>query len=39
MKYAVEMGTSAMIYMTSFIMIGSAVQKLMGGEFTDTKTV
>jgi hypothetical protein len=31
MKYAVEMGSSAMIYTPSFIKIGSAIQKLMGG--------
>jgi hypothetical protein len=31
MKYAVEMGPSAMIYVPSFIKIGSAVQKLTGG--------
>jgi hypothetical protein len=39
-KYAVEMGISAMIYIPSFIKIGSGIQKLMGrGAFTDTKTV
>jgi hypothetical protein len=33
MKYAAEMGSSAMIYMPSFVKIGSAIQKLMeGGE-------
>jgi hypothetical protein len=31
MKYAVEMGSSAMIYIPSFIKIGSAIQRLMGG--------
>jgi hypothetical protein len=31
MKYAVEMGSGAMIYIPSFITIGSGVQKLMGG--------
>jgi hypothetical protein len=30
MKYAVEMGTGAMIYIPSFIKIGSCIQKLMG---------
>jgi hypothetical protein len=31
MKYAIEMGSGAMIYMPSFIKIGSAIQKLIGG--------
>jgi hypothetical protein len=31
MKYAVEMGSSAMIYIPSFIKIASGIQKLMGG--------
>jgi hypothetical protein len=31
MKYAAEMGSSAMIYIPSFIKIGSAIQKLMEG--------
>jgi hypothetical protein len=31
MKYTVEMGSGAMIYMPSFIKIGSAIQKLIGG--------
>jgi hypothetical protein len=37
MKYAIEMGSGAMIYMyiPSFIKTGSAIQKLIGG---DTKT-
>jgi hypothetical protein len=36
MKYAVEMGLGAMIYIPSFIKIGSVIQKLMCGEgFTD----
>jgi hypothetical protein len=30
MKYALEMGSGAMIYIPSFIKIGSAVQKLLG---------
>jgi hypothetical protein len=30
MKYAVEMGPVAMIYIPSFIHIGSGIQKLMG---------
>jgi hypothetical protein len=31
MKYAVEMGSVAMIYIASFIKIGSDIQKLIGG--------
>jgi hypothetical protein len=31
MKYAVEMGPVAMIYIPSFINIGSGIQKLIGG--------
>jgi hypothetical protein len=31
MKYAVEMGSGAMIYIPSFIRIGSGTQKLIGG--------
>jgi hypothetical protein len=39
MKYAVEMGSGAMIYIPSFIKIGSSIQMLMGGGgFTDTQT-
>jgi hypothetical protein len=34
MKYAVEMGSGAMIYIPSFINTGSGIQKLMG----DTQT-
>jgi hypothetical protein len=30
MKYAVETGSGAMIYIPSFIKIGSAIRKLMG---------
>jgi hypothetical protein len=30
MKYAVEMGSGAMLYIPSFIMIGSGIQKLTG---------
>jgi hypothetical protein len=36
-KYAVEMGSGAMIYIPSFIMTGSGIQKLMGGDYTDTQ--
>jgi hypothetical protein len=38
MKYAVEMGSGAMIYTPSFIKIGSAIQKLIEGGYTDTKS-
>jgi hypothetical protein len=31
MKYAVEMGSGAVIYVPSFIKIGSGTEKLMGG--------
>jgi hypothetical protein len=31
MKYVVEMGSGAMIYVPIFIKIGSGIQKLMGG--------
>jgi hypothetical protein len=30
MKYAIEMGSGAMIYIPSFVNIGSGIQKLMG---------
>jgi hypothetical protein len=35
MKYAVEMGSGAMIYTSSFIKFGSAIQKFIRG---DTQT-
>jgi hypothetical protein len=35
MKYPVEMGSGAMIYIPSFIKIGPGIQKLIG---RDTKT-
>jgi hypothetical protein len=31
MNYAVEMGSGAMIYIPSFMKIGSGIQKLIGG--------
>jgi hypothetical protein len=31
MKYAVEMGSGAMIYIPGFIKPGSGIQKLIGG--------
>jgi hypothetical protein len=39
MKYAVELGSDAVIYMPSFIKINSAIQKLIGGGgwYTDTQ--
>jgi hypothetical protein len=37
MKLTVEMGSGAMIYMPSFINIGSGSQKLIGG-YTNTQT-
>jgi hypothetical protein len=38
MKYAVEIGSGAMIYTPSFIKIGSGIQKLMGG-YTDSMEI
>jgi hypothetical protein len=34
MKYAVEMGSSVMIYIPSFIKIGSGIKELIGGIHT-----
>jgi hypothetical protein len=31
MKYAIEVGSGVMIYIPSFIKIGPAIQKLIGG--------
>jgi hypothetical protein len=31
MKYAIEMGSGAMIYTPSFIRVGSGIQKLLKG--------
>jgi hypothetical protein len=36
MKYAVEMGSGAMIYIPSSIKIGSGIQNLIGGINTHT---
>jgi hypothetical protein len=36
MKYSVEMGSGAMIYIPSFIKFGSGILKLMRG-YTDTQ--
>jgi hypothetical protein len=40
MKYAVKMGSGAMIYIPSFMKIGSGIQKLIGGiqRYTDIQT-
>jgi hypothetical protein len=38
MKYAVEMGSGAMIYIPSFIQIDSAIQKLIGGIYRHMDT-
>jgi hypothetical protein len=37
MKYTVEMGSGVVIYIPSFVKIGSGMQKLAGG-YTDTQT-
>jgi hypothetical protein len=41
MKYAVEMVSGAMVYIPSFIMIGSGIQKLIGRihRHTDSKVI
>jgi hypothetical protein len=36
MSYAVQMSSGAMIYIPSFIKIGSGIQTLMGGGFADS---
>jgi hypothetical protein len=36
MKYAVEMGSGAMIYIPSFIKIGSGIHNLIGGIYRQT---
>jgi hypothetical protein len=38
MKYAVEMGSGAMLYIPSSIKTGSGIQKLIGG-FTDSMEI
>jgi hypothetical protein len=39
MKCVLEMGSGAMIYIPSFIKIGSGIEKLVGrGSYTDTQT-
>jgi hypothetical protein len=39
MNYAVEMGSGAMTYIPSFIKIGSAIQKLIGGKRRHTDSM
>jgi hypothetical protein len=39
MKYAVEMGSEAIIYVPSFLKIGSGIQKLIGGMHRDTDSM
>jgi hypothetical protein len=36
MKYAIEMDSAAMIYIPSFVKIGSGIQKLIGGTHIQT---
>jgi hypothetical protein len=38
MKYAVEMGSGAVVYIPSLAKIGSAIQKLIGG-YTDSMVI
>jgi hypothetical protein len=38
MNYAVEMGSSAMIYIQTLMKIGSDIQMLIRGGITDTRT-
>jgi hypothetical protein len=37
MKYAIHMGSGAMMYIPSFIKIGSGLQKIIGGEDMQTQ--
>jgi hypothetical protein len=37
MKYAVEMGSGALVYIPTFINTGSAIQKFMGRGYIDTQ--
>jgi hypothetical protein len=37
MKYALEMGSGAMIYIPSSIKVGLRIQKLMAGGVTETR--
>jgi hypothetical protein len=39
MKYAVEMGSDAMIYIPNFIQIGSSIKKLLGREAHTARSI
>jgi hypothetical protein len=39
MKYVLEMGSGAVIYVPSFITIGSRIQKLLGDTHTDSNVI
>jgi hypothetical protein len=40
MKYAIEMGSCAMIYIPSFVKIGSGIHKFMeGGKYRDSMVI
>jgi hypothetical protein len=39
MKYAVEMSSGAIIYIPSFVKIGSGIRKLIGGGYTDSMVI
>jgi hypothetical protein len=39
MKYAVEMGSDAMIYIPNIVKAGSFIKKLMGGGATQTDSM
>jgi hypothetical protein len=38
MKYAVEMDSGTIVYITSLIKIGSGIQKIIAGGYRDTQT-
>jgi hypothetical protein len=39
MKYDVEMGSVGMVYIPCFIKTGSAIQKVLGGGYTDSTVI
>jgi hypothetical protein len=39
MKYTVDMGSGAVLYIRSFIKIGSAIRKLLGWGYTDSMEI
>jgi hypothetical protein len=39
MKYAVQMGSGGLMYVSSFIMIGSGIQKLIAGIHRQTESI